>query len=82
MPKYEGSSEAYEIPARVIDMRRRLPGLQDKTATLEALVNQIGTNVLKGVGQQLALTSVVVVDTLPDVFDRLRIFAFLPPNRE
>jgi hypothetical protein len=40
LPKYEGSSEAYEIPARVIDMRRRLPGLQDKTATLEALVNE------------------------------------------
>ena len=40
IPKYEGSSEAYEIPARVIDMRRRLPGLQDKTATLEALVNE------------------------------------------
>ncbi len=40
IPKYEGSSEAYEIPARVIDMRRRLPGLQDKTATLEALVDE------------------------------------------
>jgi beta-galactosidase len=39
VPKYEGSSEAYEIPARVIEMRRRLPGLQEKTATLERLVN-------------------------------------------
>ncbi len=40
MPKYEGSSEAYEIPARVIEMRRRLPGLQEKIATLEGLVNE------------------------------------------
>ena len=40
MPKYEGSSEAYEIPARVIEMRRRLPGLQEKMATLEGLVNE------------------------------------------
>ena len=37
---YEGSSEAYEIPARVIEMRRRLPGLLEKTATLEGLVNE------------------------------------------
>ena len=40
MPRYEGSSEAYEIPARVIEMRRRLPGLQEKMATLQRLVNE------------------------------------------
>jgi hypothetical protein len=41
MPRYEGSSEAYVIPARVIEMRRRLPGLQEKSATLEGLVNEV-----------------------------------------
>ncbi len=40
MPKYEGSREAYEIPARVIDMRRRLPGLQEKMTALEGLINE------------------------------------------
>lgn len=40
MPKYEGGPEAYEIPARVIQMRRRLPGLEEKTATLERLVGE------------------------------------------
>jgi hypothetical protein len=33
------SATAAEIPARVIEMRRRLPGLLEKTAALERLVN-------------------------------------------
>jgi len=40
MSKYEGSPEAYEIPARVIAMRRRLPGMQEKASLLEKLVNE------------------------------------------
>jgi len=40
MPQYEGNSEAYEIPARVIEMRCRVPDLQKKAAILEELVNE------------------------------------------
>ena len=40
MAKYEGSPEAYEIPARVIQMRGRLRGLQEKATTLEGLVSE------------------------------------------
>jgi len=40
MPRYEGSRVAYEIPPRVVEMRRRVPGLQEKTAVLEGLVKE------------------------------------------